>query len=154
MISFTTVDSRLDCKVGQVERLGFSIRCASNTFVPISLLCWPLFVPQIEGGAHPDGLDTEKLSVKQAPAKVLGVPAMSGCPYAVIIRGSTEVDGPDMINWSKSSLSWQILSLQGQTVATQEPASFPADSKYVQFSDRVPPHLTVTKNVVCIKERK
>jgi hypothetical protein len=37
-----------------------------------------------------------------------------------------------------------MLSLQGQIVAKQEPASLPEDSKYVQFSERVPPQLTVT----------
>ena len=41
-------------------------------------------------------------------------------------------------------LTWQMLELALQIFATQGPLLAPVTSKYVQFSELVPPHPTVT----------
>ncbi len=75
------------------------------------LLCSPVLVPQITGGEGPLGLLTLKLSVKHCPnaeTAILSAPAFCeiGPPWLrLLATEAVLVDGPDMVNVSKSSLS-------------------------------------------------
>ncbi len=77
------------------------------------------------GGLGPSPLVTLNVSVKHCVTAVTEtVPPGATTPDLAMRLATTTASllGPVMLNTPKSSLSWQILSLQGHIVATQEPA--------------------------------
>ena len=68
---------------------------------------------------------TAKVSVRHRPALVVAAPVAASMPLAELPMVSVTVEGPVMTKVSKSSLSWQMLSLHGQILSAQFPLSEP-----------------------------
>ena len=79
----------------------------NSIFVSIlSLLCSPLFVPQIAGGEDPDGFVTVKVSVRHRLAVEISLAAPAEITFPVAFaKEVVKVDGPVMVKVSKSSLN-------------------------------------------------
>lgn len=72
----------------------------------VHLLCCPVFVPQITGGAFPWGEVTEKVSVRHSVACVTGAPFALFCsPFSNVVTVCVRVLGPLITKVLKSSRS-------------------------------------------------
>ena len=82
-------------------------------------------------GVLDPGFDTVKVSVRHCDAAVASVaPSMSvATPANVVPITVVSVDGPEIVNWLKSSRNWQMFSLHRQISMVQAPVSAPVDSK-------------------------
>ncbi len=86
------------------------------------------------GGAEPPGLVTVNQSVRHRVCRFMGAPtpvfsARSPLRTEPIFNVVVAVSGPVMEKVLKSSLSWQMLLLQGQIMREHSPISEPVDTK-------------------------